>query len=109
MVTMPHSELRILVSAECNTAIIRLSGRFTFGAHREFKAVYRQQLADAKIGNIVIDFAEVNYLDSSALGMLLLLRDHVQDGSKSLSLSRPSPIVERTFELAGFRNMFTIN
>jgi anti-anti-sigma factor len=60
------------------------------------------------VGNIVIDFSGVEYLDSSALGMLLVLRDHVQASGKALSLSRPSSIAARTFDIAGFQGVFTI-
>lgn len=104
-----NNKLNINVSAIGNTAIMYLSGHFSFGAHREFKAAYKNQLENSKIGNIVIDLSGVKYLDSSALGMLLLLRDHVQAASKSLTLSRPSQIAEQTFDIAGFHKMFTIN
>lgn len=100
--------LRLFVSLASNTATISLSGHFTFNAHREFKAAYDRLLADSKVGNIVVNLAEVNYLDSSALGMLLLLRDHTQNANKSLVLSSPSSIAERTFDIAGFYSMFAI-
>ena len=103
------NKLLIKVTTISNTATIYLSGHFSFCAHREFKAAYRGQLNNSKIGSIVVNFAEVEYLDSSALGMLLVLRDNVRDADKALVLSGPSPIVARVFEIARFDNMFTIN
>jgi anti-anti-sigma factor len=108
MDTMSYSPLRIYASKLSDTATIALSGHFTFNAHREFKATYDKLLADSGIGNIVVNLADVSYLDSSALGMLLLLRDHVQAANKSLALSKPSTITARTFEIAGFYTMFKI-
>lgn len=103
------NKLHIDVRSLSNTATIYLSGHFSFDAHRAFKAAYKNQLEDAKIGNIVINLSGVKYLDSSALGMLLLLRDHVLAASKSLTLSSPSSIAARTFDMAGFHKMFTIS
>lgn len=109
MDSMDRNKLHIYVSAISNTATIFLRGHFAFGAHRDFKAAYINQLSNSKIGNIVVDLSAVEYLDSSALGMLLVLRDHVQAASKSLTLSKPSAIAARTFDIAGFNRMFTIS
>lgn len=109
MNNMNYSPLRIYASTMSDTGTIALSGHFTFNAHREFKATYDRLLADARVGNIVVNLADVSYLDSSALGMLLLLRDHVQAANKSLALSQPSTIAARTFEIAGFYTMFRIH
>jgi anti-anti-sigma factor len=73
------------------------------------KTAYKTQLSNTKIGNLVVDLSGVEYLDSSALGMLLVLRDHVQAANKSLTLSKPSAITSRTFDIAGFDRLFTIN
>ena len=103
------NKLSIKVTAINKTATIYLSGQFSFGAHREFKAAYMNQLSESKIANIVINLSEVEYLDSSALGMLLVLRDYVTAANKILILSRPSPIAVRTFDIASFDKIFTIN
>lgn len=109
MDTIAANKLHINVTESSNTATLYLSGHFAFHAHREFKAAYKSHLSNSEIGNIVVNLAEVKYLDSSALGMLLVLREHVQAANKSLTLSRPSSVTERTFDIASFHKMFTIN
>ncbi|MFA6014868.1 MAG: STAS domain-containing protein [Gallionellaceae bacterium] len=109
MNSLTPKKLHINVSAINNTATLHLSGHFSFGAHREFKNAYKIQIDNASISNIVINLADVQYLDSSALGMLLILREHVQSTSKTLTLSRPSTITSRTFDIAGFDQLFSIN
>lgn len=104
-----NNKLHINVAATNNTVTISLAGHFAFHAHREFKAAYKRYLDNPKIGNITVNLAGVEYLDSSALGMLLVLREHAQAANKNLTLSKPSPIAERTFDLASFHKMFTIN
>ena len=109
MNTTAINKLHIKATELSNTATIYLSGHFSFDAHRDFKTAYIIQLGNPKIDNIIVDLAEVKYLDSSALGMLLVLREHVQAANKSLTLSRPSSVTGRTFDIASFHKMFTIN
>lgn len=101
--------LQINVSKMYSTATIHLRGHFSFGAHREFKSVYKKKLQNPEIDAIVVNFAEVKYLDSAALGMLLLLREHAKVANKSLALSSANPLVGRIFDIANFHKIFTIN
>ncbi|MDX8399357.1 MAG: STAS domain-containing protein [Gallionellaceae bacterium] len=94
--------------ASNNTLTITISGHFAFHAHREFKSAYKNYLSDPKIDHIIINLAGIEYLDSSALGMLLVLRELAEASKKSLTLSKPSPLTERTFDIANFDKMFTI-
>ncbi len=109
MNTKTNTKLHIHLTRVGDTATIHLNGQFVFDAHREFKSAYTNQLADPAITRVAINLAEVKYLDSSALGMLLVLRDRVLDVGKSLVLSQPSTIAARTFEIAGFKELFLIH
>jgi anti-anti-sigma factor len=51
---------------------------------------------------------DVSYLDSSALGMLLLLKDHAQEGVK-ISIIHCSDEVKKIFEISNFKRLFEIN
>lgn len=62
-------------------AIIGLQGRFDFNAHREFRDVVDQAMKDPA-HEIHVDLGSVDYLDSSALGMLLMLRDKAKGGGQ---------------------------
>jgi anti-anti-sigma factor len=108
MNTLESNKLLINVSAVSNTATIYLSGSFTFDAFREFKAAYKSQLNDSKINCIVVDLEKTQYLDSSALEMLVVLRDQVQLTGKSLILSKPSLFIKRVFDIANFQKLFVI-
>lgn len=109
MDSLSQKKMHISAALENNTATLHLGGQFTFSAHRDFKAAYMRQLENEKIGNIIINMEHIDYLDSAALGMLLVLRDQVSKASKSLFLSKPSPVSARTFDIAGFDKLFSIN
>jgi len=91
-----------------NTATINMSGRFDFNVQREFKEAYDPQLNNAAVGTIEVNLAGVDYLDSSALGMLLMLRERATAAGKALKLCNPNPGVSQILEIANFSKLFTI-
>ena len=91
------------------TATIRLSGRFGYGARREFCAACDRSVADPGVGRLVLDFGAVECLDSSALGMLLLLKEGADAKSKSVAIARTRNAVRHWLEFAGFDRLFEIN
>jgi anti-anti-sigma factor len=52
--------------------------------------------------------SKLDYLDSSALGMLMLLNERAKLVNKSISLFNPSGIVSQVLEVANFNRLFTI-
>lgn len=101
--------MQINVDTVGNTTTIRLEGRFNFDSHREFKGAYDPQLSNAAVTNLEIDLSKVEYLDSSALGMLLMLRERAQAANKKLALCKPSQSVAQILEIANFSKLFDIH
>ena len=57
---------------------------------------------------IQVDFDQVPFLDSSALGMLLLLKERATSQKKSMALINCRDTVLQVLEIACFFKMFTI-
>ncbi|MGV6851648.1 MAG: STAS domain-containing protein [bacterium] len=93
-------------SPDSNTATINISGRFDFAIQRDFREAYRSVPTAAQY---VLDFGQVDYLDSSALGMLLLLREHAGGDSAKVSLIKVSPGIKKILSIANFEKMFSIS
>ena len=91
-----------------NHAVLFLGGRFDFNAHREFKEGYSPLLADTTIQSLEVNLSALEYLDSSALGMLLMLRERAESAGKQLALSKPSPTVVKILEIANFNKLFKV-
>ncbi len=87
---------------------ISLSGRFDFNAHRTFKSAYEDQIRSQEVSAIEIDLGNVDYLDSAALGMLLLLRDQASSAHKTVILSNCRGVVQQILDIANFKKLFTI-
>jgi len=58
---------------------------------------------------IFVDLADVEFIDSAGLGMLLLARDEISKKSSSLTLKSPQGQVQRMFSVARFEQMFDID
>jgi anti-anti-sigma factor len=88
------------------TLTIKISGRFDFGVHQDFRKASDQASNDIK--TIVVDMGGVDYVDSSALGMLLVLRDKVGESKDAVRIKNTKPDVSKIFKIANFDKLFTI-
>jgi anti-anti-sigma factor len=100
--------MRASLRREGDTAVIRLRGRFDFAGHREFKRCYEGALNQPSVQQIDIDLRSVEYLDSSALGMLLLLREKAESRNMPIVLLHSSGIVREILDVASFDTMFAM-
>ena len=98
---------KVLVNG--TVATMEMSGRFDFSAHREFKDAYMALMQNHSVLVIDVNLAAVDYMDSSALGMLLMLRDRAQAANKEVTISKPSKVVEQILKVANFSKLFTIS
>lgn len=100
--------MQINTSTAGDKAIIRLAGRFDFNDHRTFKLNYEPLLLLATVKTLEIDMEGIEYLDSSALGMMMLLRERSQAVGKTVVLCKPSSTVAQILDIANFSKLFTI-
>ena len=100
--------MNINVSTSGPVATLHMNGRFDFNAHRSFKEAYDPLLQQKNVSSIEINLAGVDYLDSSALGMLLLLRERAEAEGKAVLLVRPSATLLQILDIANFKKLFTI-
>ncbi|NNM52992.1 MAG: STAS domain-containing protein [Pseudomonadales bacterium] len=85
---------------------IKVKGRFDFSTHQEFRAAYES--APAGASEFVVDLREATYLDSSALGMLLLLRDHAGGDHSQVRIVNCNPDVRKILTISNFEQLFFI-
>ncbi len=100
--------MHVTVTKENSRALVKLSGRFDFNTHREFRYAVEPLANETGVSEVVVDFAEVDYLDSSALGMLLMLRDKMNVAKKGLTISGVHGNVKQVLEIANFGQLFHI-
>ena len=84
---------------------ISVQGRFDFSAHKEFRSTYEG--SDSK--RFTVDLRDATYLDSSALGMLLLLRDHAGGDAAEIEIVNCNPDVRKILTISNFEQLFEIH
>jgi len=95
-------------NVEGSKATVKLEGRFTFEHHADFKAATRQAMEAQGVHDLELDFSGVSYMDSSALGMLLLLREKAEAKGITVSLLKPTSSVLAILKVVQFGKLFQI-
>ncbi|MFB3306717.1 STAS domain-containing protein [Pseudomonas sp. AMR01] len=94
------------VSPDGKKLTIAIKGRFDFGSHHAFRDAYERFY---KVPNqYIVDLKETTYLDSSALGMLLLLRDHAGGDESQIQIVNSTPDVRKILGISNFDKLFDI-
>lgn len=88
--------------------VVSLSGRFDFNRHREFRGACDPLLENPALTVVQVDLGQVDYMDSSALGMLLMLRDKANAAKKTVELVNVRGSVKQVLEIANFSKLFVI-
>jgi anti-anti-sigma factor len=93
-------------STDGKALTIKIQGRFDFSSHLEFRESYEKVKEDPR--EYVVDMKEATYLDSSALGMLLLLRDHAGGDQAHIKIVNCNPDVKKVLTISNFEQLFAI-
>lgn len=101
--------MQIATRTEDRRVVLRLSGRFEFSTHREFRDAIDRVLEMHGIDELVVDLIDVDYVDSSALGMLLMLRERAASAKLGLVLGNPRGMVRQALDIARFDKLFVIS
>ncbi|ERI51903.1 anti-sigma factor antagonist [Pseudomonas sp. AOB-7] len=94
-------------SADGQELTIAIRGRFDFASHQEFRDAYERVNITPR--RYLVDLQGTSYLDSSALGMLLLLRDHAGGDTAQIRLLNCSSDVRKILAISNFEQLFQIN
>lgn len=90
-------------------AVVRLNGRFDFSWFARFREQYEPALTDSDVREIEVNFAEVDYIDSSALGMLMLLKEKADAANKKVRLRQVRGLPRELLTIANFQTKFEMD
>jgi len=89
-----------------DTLKIRVSGKFTHAVHAEFTDAYKSLPASNR-RKYIIDLSATEYMDSAALGMLLILRERAGAEQAQITLLGAVNEVKKILDISGFDKLFT--
>lgn len=95
------------LSTDGSELAIMVVGRFDFSLQMQFRQAYES--IRSKPQSYRIDMSGASYLDNSALGMLLLLRDYAGGDAAKVQINNCNAEVRGALQRANFEKLFTIN
>ena len=98
--------MSVTTSEQGNTITIKVSGRFDFSAHQDFINAYRDLPKGEK--SFIVDLSATEYMDSSAMGMLLQLREHA-DKTDQIELTQANSNIQEILRIANFDKLFKLS
>lgn len=97
-----HKEM----SSQKDKLKIHVSGKFDFNLVQDFRDAYRELPPSIKL--IEIDLQNTDYIDSSALGMLLNLQKSTQQQVESIRITNSQPQIKKILQIARFDKLFEL-
>jgi anti-anti-sigma factor len=82
---------------------VRLSGRFDAAQVEKARTVF-----DRITAATVVDFAELEYISSAGLGILLMTQRRLKESGNGLKLINMNKHIRDVFQYAGFDKIFEI-
>ena len=95
-----------LISTDKNQVTISIKNNFDFSLHQYFRDSYAG--CNNPKTTFILDLSQTEYMDSSALGMILLLKDHADNLGGAVIVKQPSDTVYKILEIAQFHRLITI-
>lgn len=104
-------KLRVTVDAEPRShdsaVVVRVSGEVDIQTSPILDSNLQQVLGDG-VASIVVDLAEVTFLDSTGLSVLVAGLKRCQEAGGTLQVVSPRPHVRRIFEVTGLTDAFQV-
>ena len=100
--------MRIAVRFKEDVAILSLSGKFLAGSDGPYLRQKVKDLMDAGTRKLIVDFADVPYIDSTGLGFLAGARVTVQNAGARIVLASLNPHVRKILDDVNLTQFFVI-
>ena len=94
------------ISDDKKEFVIKVKGKFDFSYYEKFSECYAD--APKEVELFILDFKDTIYIDSSALSMILLLKEHAEKKSSKVKIVNATANVKKLLELANFHKLFEV-
>jgi len=97
----------VSVSEHAKSAIISISGSFAFHLQNEFRKAY-EDLSEG-VDYFTLDIGGVDYMDSSGLGMLLVMKKYLDEANVQYEIANSRDQTLDLLKMTHFNQFFKIN
>lgn len=90
-------------------AVLAIQGRFVFEMRSEFLEAMRRVISLPDCDDISVDLSATEYLDSSAIGMLLILRDRALEAGRQTRITGGSGNVRNVLTMCNIGQLIPLD
>ncbi|HCS66118.1 MAG TPA: anti-sigma factor antagonist [Cellvibrio sp.] len=87
-------------------AKVLLPNQFDYAYHKEFQLQCTGYIDDANVDGIIFDFSRVEYLDSAALGMMMLWQRRAAAAHKKMMIKGAKGATAQILAMANMQRIF---
>lgn len=98
--------MSVTTSTNGSEHTIKIKGRFDFSVQSDFRKAYEEVPGSSAF---IMDLSSTDYMDSSALGMLLLLRDYAGGDNAKVKLVRCGTEIKGILDISNFQKLFSVS
>jgi len=106
-VTDVPATVELTVSEREGETVLSASGERDVNTAPELRE-HLSRLINGGARQITVDLAEVSFVDSTALSVLVSALKRLRQADGDLALASPNPSVRRVFEITGLTRLFTV-
>ncbi len=104
---VPTDSFTCRLELKAGRAVLECAGRFDFHARTAIAVPLEQALATPRANEVVVGLRGVGYVDSAALGQLLIMQDKAAKAGKQIAIDCPPGRVLSILRMANFDKRFT--
>ena len=95
------------ISTDGQTYTIEIKGKFDFNFVQDFRNAYSN--IENQLDIVIVDLRETEYMDSSALGMLLNMQKSLSGKVNRIKISNCRPQIKKILQISRFDKKFDID
>lgn len=99
--------MQIDITEDKGATVLAISGHLDTKTAKQAEDALHEVINAGKL-KLVVDFAQLEYISSVGLRVLLATMKKLKKASGKLHLSGMNPTVKEVFDISGFSNIFTI-
>lgn len=101
------NKMELKIERQGEASLVYIAGQCCFSDYGEFQRII-EMVEEKASSTLILLLPDLYYIDSSGLGMLLVLRDKCQGTGINLVLRHPTGQVRKMLEVAQLNEIFTI-
>ncbi len=86
--------------------VVKINGRIDTVTSAQMDARLKEEVVTES--KVIMDFADVEYISSAGLRLLLALKNYYAEKNKEFEIHNINAVVREVFSVTGFKNMLTI-